>query len=46
MQKPLKALQGYFYPTNMKIVGNANRHEIELNPQQAWRHARFIDAMF
>ena len=46
MQKPLKALQGYFYPTNMNIVGNANRHEIKLNPQQAWRHARLMDAMF
>ena len=30
----------------MKIVGNANRHEIELNPQEAWRRARLMDAMF
>lgn len=30
----------------MKIVGSADRHEIELNPQEAWRRARLIDAMF
>ena len=30
----------------MKIVGTADRHEIELNPQEAWRRARLIDTMF
>ena len=30
----------------MKIVGNANHHEIELSPQEARRRARLMDAMF
>lgn len=30
----------------MRIVGTSDRHEIELNPQQAWRHARLADEMF
>lgn len=46
LQKPLEALLAHTYTTNMKIVGNANRHEIELNPQEAWRRARLMDAMF
>ena len=46
LQKPLEALLAHTYTTNMKIVGHANRHEIELNPQEAWRRARLMDAMF
>jgi len=30
----------------MRVVGTDDRHEIELNPQQAWRRARLSDAMF
>jgi hypothetical protein len=30
----------------MKIVGTADRSEIEMNPQEAWRRARIMDAMF
>ena len=30
----------------MRVVGTNDRHEIELNPQQAWRRARLSDAMF
>ena len=30
----------------MRVVGTDDRHEIELNPQQAWRRARLGDAMF
>lgn len=30
----------------MKRVGNLDRSEIELNPQEAWRRARQLDAMF
>ena len=44
LQKPLEALLAHTYTTNMKIVGHANRHEIELNPQEAWRRARLMDA--
>ena len=29
----------------MKLVGNLDRSEIELNPQEAWRRARRLDAI-
>ena len=29
----------------MRLVGNLDRSEIELNPQEAWRRARQLDAM-
>ena len=30
----------------MKLIGTRDRDEIELNPQEAWRRARRLDAVF
>ena len=30
----------------MKLIGTHDRDEIELNPQEAWRRARQLDAVF